>query len=736
MVKSFKENVTIIIIVLLVIMSTLLVGTPIEEDNVFPIYIVFGVFSVFYFFIKLIKRDKISINRLDILIGLLVFSAFMPLLGSSYASLSNTIYGIIKYFVLFISYIIVKNECKKNPKYIDIIINTIIFSILFLCIIGIDEINFNILENFKKVIGYKYIQYDEIRIGSLFSYPNTMAAVCGVGTFLCLRNIFKSDKKSIKVIYSLILLFMLITLVLTYSRLAFVIFAFIVLIFILILLKKYKIREKINKKAIITIGSIILVLVVYVLIGINIPKKVKVEDEYQKIIYSAEGNKDYEFKFDIIAKSDKESFSISITEKNKYFDDINKTEESFGNFEGEKVINVHTKEDTAVIYINIKNDDKNAEFIINGTKINDEQFILEYKFLPTNVVDKISNISFNNKSAWERFTFVNDALKIIKENWIFGVGYNAWQTMQYGVQDYNYYSQEVHNFLIQIFLENGLIGFVSCIGVFIYIINKTYKEAKKENIDMSKISYLLGINFLLVHSLFDFNMSFFYVSFIIFILISIISSQENNEKEIKINGIIFYIVFIIMSIVTIYVAIVKNNFNKESEMLKVNSVRTEEVIFSTYNELIPFDREVRNRYYKSLNNQEDNNVIEMKNILEKNILTERYDTNNLDLTNFVEFIKSMQDENDIDFIVDYIKETEEYFKYQPELQIQRFNNMIEIIEVLENKNISTNELKEQIKDELEYKESYILDYQKCRYPKEKVEEYKQKIEYLKIFCKE
>ena len=380
MVKSFKENVTIIIIVLLVIMSTLLVGTPIEEDNVFPIYIVFGVFSVFYFFIKLIKRDKISINKLDILIGLLVFSAFMPLLGSSYASLSNTIYGIIKYFVLFISYIIVKNECKKNPKYIDIIINTIIFSILFLCIIGIDEINFNILENFKKVIGYKYIQYDEIRIGSLFSYPNTMAAVCGVGTFLCLRNIFKSDKKSIKVIYSLILLFMLITLVLTYSRLAFVIFAFIVLIFILILLKKYKIREKINKKAIITIGSIILVLVVYVLIGINIPKKVKVEDEYQKIIYSAEGNKDYEFKFDIIAKSDKESFSISITEKNKYFDDINKTEESFGNFEGEKVINVHTKEDTAVIYINIKNDDKNAEFIINGTKINDEQFILEYKF--------------------------------------------------------------------------------------------------------------------------------------------------------------------------------------------------------------------------------------------------------------------------------------------------------------------------------------------------------------------
>lgn len=736
MVKSFKENIAIIIIVLLVIMSTLLVGTPIEEDNVFLVYIVFGIFSVFYFFIKLIKKDKISINKLDILIGLLVFSAFMPLIGNSFSSLSNTIYGIIKYFVLFINYIIVKNECKKNTKYIDIIINTIIFSILFLCIIGIDEINFNILENFKKVIGYKYIQYDEIRIGSLFSYPNTMAAVCGVGIFLCLRNIFKSNKRTIKVIYSLMLLFMLITLALTYSRLAFIIFTFIVIIFVLILLKKYKIREKINKRVTITIGSFILVLVVYVLIGINIPKKVEVEDEYQKIIYSVEENKDYEFKFDITAKSDKGLFSISITEKNKYFDDINKTEESFGDFEGEKIINIHTKEDTAVIYINIKNENKNSEFIINKAEINNEKFILEYKLLPTNVVDKISNISFSNKSAWERFEFVTDAFKIIKENWIFGVGYNAWQTMQYEVQDYNYYSQEVHNFLIQIFLENGIIGFISCIGMFIYIISKAYKEIKKENIDISKISYLLGIIFLIIHSLFDFNMSFFYVSLITFILISIISSKEKEEKEIKINGAILYVTFITISIFAIYVTIVKSNFSKENEMLKVNSVRTEEVIFSEYNKLLPFDSEVRNRYYKALDNEEDNNVIEIENVLKKNILAERYDVNNLDLTNFVEYIKSMQDENNIDFIVDYIKETKEYFKYQPELQMLRFNNMIETIEVLETKNITTNELKEQLKEELEYKERYILDYQKCRYIKEKVEEYKQKLEYLKMSCKE
>ena len=177
MIKLVKEKIPVIYIILLIIISTLLIGTPVNEDNEFFIYIVFGVFSIIYFLVKLIKKEKISICKIDILIGLVVFSVFMPLIGNTFSSLSNTIYGVIKYFVLFMNYIIVKNECKKNTLNIEVIINTIIFSILLLCIIGIDEINFNLLENFKKVIGYNYIQYDEIRIGSLFSYPNTMAAI-------------------------------------------------------------------------------------------------------------------------------------------------------------------------------------------------------------------------------------------------------------------------------------------------------------------------------------------------------------------------------------------------------------------------------------------------------------------------------------------------------------------------------------------------------------------------------
>ena len=736
MIKLVKEKIPVIYIILLIIISTLLIGTPVNEDNVFLIYIVFGVFSIIYFLVKLIKKEKISICKIDILIGLVVFSVFMPLIGNTFSSLSNTIYGVIKYFVLFMNYIIVKNECKKNTLNIEIIINAIIFSILLLCIIGIDEINLNLLENFKKLIGYNYIQYDEIRIGSLFSYPNTMAAICGLGIFLCIRNIFKYTKKRYKILYLLILLFMFITFILTYSRLALIVFAIAIIALFFVLFKKYRIKEKINKKIVI-IGSLVLVLLItYVIIGIHIPKKVKVKDEYQKILYSVEENKDYSFEFNITAKADEKPFSIVITEKNKYFDDINKTEENFGSFEGEKIINIYTKEDTSVIYINIKNEDKNSELIVNETKINNKKFILEYMLLPTNVVDKISNINFNNKSAWERFTFVNDAFKIIKENLVFGVGYNAWQNMQYGVQEYNYYSLEVHNFLIQIFLENGIIGFIACVGIFIYILNKFYKESKKENIDISKISYLIGIIFILLHSLFDFNMSFFYVSLIVFILIAIITSKEYYEKEIKINGTIIYILFIVMSTFIIYVSIVKNNFNEENEMLKISSTRTEESIFYGYNKLLPFDSKITDRYYKALNDSENKNVSEIRRILNKSVLQEKYNTANLDLSNFVEFVKVLQDKENIEFLVNYIKETREFLKYQPELELQRLNNIKEIIEILQKKNIDTSILKEQLIDEIEYKENYILDYQKCRYSKEKLEEYKKKIEYLKLFYKE
>ena len=736
MLKFIKEKIPIIYIIFLIIISTLLIGTPVNEDNVFPIYIVFGIFSIFYFLVKFIKKEKILINKMDVLVSVVVFSVFMPIIGNTFSSLSDTIYGIIRCFVLFINYIIVKNECKKNQLNIEIIINTIIFSILLLCIIGIDEINLNLLENFKKLIGYKYIQYDEIRVGSLFSYPNTMATMCGLGIFLCLRNIFRNKKIKYKVMYLFAMLLMFTTMILTYSRLGIIIFTFVMIVFVFTLLKKYKIKEKLNKKVIIILLLIIALMSIYVIIGVNIPDKIKVQDEYQKIMYTVEGNKDYEFRFNITAKSSKEDFSIIINEKNKYFDDINKTEENFGNFQGEKIINIHTKEDTVVIYIYLKNTDKNSEFIINSAKINNEKFILKYKFLPTNIVDKISNISFNNKSAWERFAFVNDAFKIIKENWIFGTGYNSWQNMQYGVQEYNYYSKEVHNFLIQIFLENGIIAFVACIGVLIYILNKLYKETKEENIDISKISCLIGIIFILIHSLFDFNMSFFYVSLILSILIAIVSSKEENGKEIQINGTILYILFIIMCIFIIYVSVVKNNFNEESKMLKINSIRTEESIFYEYNKLLAFDNEIRNRYYIALTGNEEKNINKIENVFKKHLFYEEYDINNLNLTNLIKFVKTIKDEKNIKFIVDYIKETKVYFKYQPELQIQRFDNMLEIIEIMKAKNISVNEIKEQLESELEYKEKYIFDYQKCRYTKEKLEEYKKKIEYLKVLNKE
>ena len=79
-------------------------------------------------------------------------------------------------------------------------------------------------------------------------------------------------------------------------------------------------------------------------------------------------------------------------------------------------------------------------------EINSYENILSYQSRTRNIepyVEKIDNkdeffdkinevynvtISLKNKSAWERLNFINDAVKLIKENWLCGMGGNAWRT--------------------------------------------------------------------------------------------------------------------------------------------------------------------------------------------------------------------------------------------------------------------------------------------------------------------
>ena len=720
------KNINIIFLIIIILLSTLLIGTPLSE-NTGIIYIISGIYGIIYFFRKIIKKEKIELNKIDIFVIILCFSTIIPYIARSYVSLEETINCILKYMSLLVVYLISRQEISKNEKYENILVNTIIFSIFLLCVIGLDEINLNLLKDFKIFIGYNQVQYDEVRIASLFSYPNTMAIVSGLGIFLTLSMLINTNKVKYKILYLVIGIIMLITFILTYSRLAYIFFALFLILYIVLILKKYDIYKKINKKIIIAISSILVISILYIIVGLNIADKVEISNYYQKIFYNMTSNTDYKFSFEMKATGKEEDVKIILTEKNRFFDDVNRIEIPVGGYEGNKEILLHTKENTQVIYLEIEAKE-NSKIEINNSYLNNKKLILKYKILPTNIVNKIESISINNKSAWERFVFIEDALKLVKDNWLFGLGGNAWRTTQTLTQQYNYYSSEVHSFLVQTFLEYGIIGFIAATAIIISLLYIFIKKIKDRSTNVKYIGILLGILFVLAHSMLDFDMSFYYCLITVFLLMSIIIDSNNkevielkNEKRIYIY-ILFYVIIIILLTLTTYVSTISLMFEYKKENLIVSDVETEEQIYDKYYACLPFNKKIKIRLY-NVSNDKEKNIKILKELIEN----EKYDLDNITLINLVEYVKLLKKENlqmDEQYILEKIKETQNLEKYNPMTQFMRLNNIIQIVTLVDN----NKEIQEQFLDEIENKKQYILDAEKCRYNQDHVDIYKKEIE--------
>ena len=724
------KNINIIFLIIILLLSTLLIGTPLSE-NTGIIYIISGIYGIIYFFRKIIKKEKIELNKIDIFVIILCFSTIIPYIARSYVSLEETINCILKYMSLLVVYLISRQEISKNEKYENILVNTIIFSIFLLCVIGLDEINLNLLKDFKIFIGYNQVQYDEVRIASLFSYPNTMAIVSGLGIFLTLSMLINTNKVKYKILYLVIGIIMLITFILTYSRLAYIFFTLFLILYIVLILKKYDIYKKINKKIIIAISSILVISILYIIVGLNIADKVEISNYYQKIFYNMTSNTDYKFSFEMKATGKEEDVKIILTEKNRFFDDVNRIEIPVGGYEGNKEILLHTKENTQVIYLEI-DAKENSKIEINNSYLNNKKLILKYKILPTNIVNKIESISINNKSAWERFVFIEDALKLVKDNWLFGLGGNAWRTTQTLTQQYNYYSSEVHSFLVQTFLEYGIIGFIAATAIIISLLYIFIKKIKDRSTNVKYIGILLGILFVLAHSMLDFDMSFYYCLITVFLLMSIIIDRNinsNNKEVIELKNekriyiyILFYVIIIILLALTTYVSTISLMFEYKKENLIVSDVETEEQIYDKYYACLPFNKKIKIRLY-NVSNDKEKNIKILKELIEN----EKYDLDNIILINLVEYVKLLKKENlqmDEQYILEKIKETQNLEKYNPMAQFMRLNNIIQIVTLVDN----NKEIQEQFLDEIENKKQYILDAEKCRYNQDHVDIYKKEIE--------
>ncbi len=346
--------------------------------------------------------------------------------------------------------------------------------------------------------------------------------------------------------------------------------------------------EKINKKKmLIAVFTFFIAIVILVLILINVKSEIKISVDSSnkiensklkitRIISDVEPNTEYTFKFNVnsIVK-DNQNFIIFIKEYDNLEEFIEQKEIKIKDLNGdvEESIKTNSKTKTIRIVIRPSSSLKYGTIKINSMSINGKNFVLDYKFLPAKLISRFTSEITTTKSVNQRLVFIKDGFKILKDTWVFGRGGNAWMYQYKSYIDYNYTSRDVHSFPMQIFLQNGIVGFASIVFLFLLLIILMIKNIKGKN--KKNILLLVAIFSVLIHSFLDMDMSFFYNIYQIFMYIGIVvaltyvngEDVEESKKSDIINNIFIVVMVIYLLILlnqTVNIFIAKEKY-KESD---------------------------------------------------------------------------------------------------------------------------------------------------------------------------
>ncbi|KFN07850.1 O-antigen ligase family protein [Paenibacillus macerans] len=183
--------------------------------------------------------------------------------------------------------------------------------------------------------------------------------------------------------------------------------------------------------------------------------------------------------------------------------------------------------------------------------------------LPGNIGERLENLNLQQHSFLERMTFYKDAVKVLKDYPIIGAGGGAWASIFEKYQNNPYSSRQAHSFVMQYLVETGLLGFIIFVAFLIFIFYKYirgYIKAGEQERD-SYFAYFILVFSILIHSLMDFNMSFVFISMLVFLGLGGMAAVMDNRPVAKLKlkpgtmrG-LYSTVMVLASIVLIFVSI-------------------------------------------------------------------------------------------------------------------------------------------------------------------------------------
>ncbi|TYO96878.1 O-antigen ligase-like membrane protein [Desulfallas thermosapovorans DSM 6562] len=145
------------------------------------------------------------------------------------------------------------------------------------------------------------------------------------------------------------------------------------------------------------------------------------------------------------------------------------------------------------------------------------------------LLGRTANIGAGESSLQYRFEFYKDALNMIKERPLLGWGGGGWKSAYPAYQSFNYFSTQVHNHYLHVWIEAGTAALIMLILPFIFLMRGLWRiffvhrshPLAPETWAIGTAALALGL-----HAAIDFDLSFGAISLLLWSLLALFAYRE------------------------------------------------------------------------------------------------------------------------------------------------------------------------------------------------------------------
>jgi O-antigen ligase/TolA-binding protein len=154
---------------------------------------------------------------------------------------------------------------------------------------------------------------------------------------------------------------------------------------------------------------------------------------------------------------------------------------------------------------------------------------IKSRLMPGHLITSIQNIKLTDRNVQERFVFWQDAMKIVKEHPVFGLGGGAFEETNKRYQSYFYSSTQTHNHYVQMWTEVGTFGLVIFLLLWVFykwMVLKLWWRQKDRETKLLVWSMFGTAAMLGLHAFLDFDLSLSAITIVLFAMFGLTRGVE------------------------------------------------------------------------------------------------------------------------------------------------------------------------------------------------------------------